>query len=254
MARAKKAGEITGSSLADAAYHRLRGEIVECRLLPGQRLTESWLSERLGAGKTPVREALGRLLQEGLMLVTPRHGYTVAPITLRDVRELFDLRLLVEPAAAEMAAGKVDGQNLAALNKLSAVGYKGGGIDSIRRFVRANSSLHSSISVLSGNRRFARLTAQLLSESERLINYSVKLRPQSERTVGEHRELIEALAKGNSGAARRIVEVHILALREMVIESLLADERFGDWPLQPARRTVHPGQANPRGKTDDNRS
>jgi DNA-binding GntR family transcriptional regulator len=230
--RKKTAAKESRGSLAEKAYRQLRAGIVECSLTPGQRLTESSLSELLKVGKTPVREALRRLVQEGLAQVTPRHGYHVAPITLRDVRELFEMRLLLEPAAAALAAGKVDAATLPALKKLGAIGYRPGGHDSIRRFVSANSALHSRIAELSGNRRFSRLTVQLLSESERLINYGVQLHPQSERTVEEHRELIEALAKGNSGAARHIVEIHIRALREMVIESLISDTRFGEWPLQ----------------------
>ncbi len=234
MNRGAKTSRESRDSLADTAYRQLRAQIVECSLTPGQRLTESALAVRLEVGKTPVREALRRLVQEGLALVTPRHGYHVAPITIRDVRELFEMRFLIEPAAAALAAGKADATTLSALKKLGAIGYRPGGQDSIRRFIRANSVLHSKIAELSGNRRFARLTAQLISESERLINYGVQLHPQSERTVEEHGELIEALARGNSGAARHIVETHIRALREMVIESLISDARFGEWPLQPS--------------------
>jgi DNA-binding GntR family transcriptional regulator len=108
-----------GRSLAEKAYHRLRLAIVECQLAPGERLTEAAIAQRLRVGKTPAREALRRLVLEGLAGVTPRHGYTVAPITLRDVQELFDLRLLLEPAAAALAAGHREPAALSRLRKLS---------------------------------------------------------------------------------------------------------------------------------------
>jgi DNA-binding GntR family transcriptional regulator len=210
-------------SLAERAYQRLRLAIIECRFGPGERLTEAAIAHHLRVGKTPAREALRRLVLEGLARVTPRHGYTVAPITLRDVQELFDLRLLLEPAAAELAAGTQDASSLSRLRRLSRLGYDTGGRNSIREFVRANTELHVQIARLCGNRRFAELIAQMLAESERLINFGVLLRPQSERTVAEHRRLIEALENGDAASARRVAEEHIRATRQMVVESLISD-------------------------------
>src|SRR5919197_450469 len=92
---------VAAESLADQAYARIRRRIVGCELAPGDQVTESQLVETHGIGKTPVREALQRLAQEGLVQPIRRHGYRVAPITLRDVRDLFGLRLIIQPAAAE---------------------------------------------------------------------------------------------------------------------------------------------------------
>jgi DNA-binding GntR family transcriptional regulator len=225
-----------GHSLAEKAYHRLRLAIVECQLAPGERLTEAAIAQRLRVGKTPAREALRRLVLEGLARVTPRHGYTVAPITLRDVQELFDLRLLLEPAAAALAAGHREPAALSRIRKLSRLGYNEGGRDSIRKFVRANTELHAQIACLSGNHRFAELITQLLAESERLINFGVLLRPQSERTVDEHQRLIDALENGDAGSARLVAEEHIRATRQMVVESLISDTRLREVSIT---RTKH---------------
>ncbi len=213
-------------SIAEKAYQRLRLAIVECRLPPGQRLTEASIAQQLQVGKTPAREALRRLVVEGLARVTPRHGYTVAPITLRDVQELFELRILIEPAASALASGRIERASLTLLKNLSRIGYAQGERDSVRKFVRANTVFHAHIAYLSGNCRFAQLVTQLLSESERLINFGVLLHPQSERTVDEHRRLIEALAGGDAAAARRIMEEHVQTTRQMVVESLISDARL----------------------------
>jgi DNA-binding GntR family transcriptional regulator len=229
-----------GRSIAERAYQRLRLAIVECRLAPEQRLTEASVAQQLQVGKTPAREALRRLVLEGLARVTPRHGYTVAPITLRDVQELFDLRLLVEPAAAALASGNLEAALMSRLKRLSQVGYGEGGRDSVRKFVRANTEFHMQIAHLSGNHRIAQLAAQLLSESERLINFGVLLHPQSERTVDEHRRLFEALASGDANSARQIAEEHIRATRQMVVESLISDTRLREVSITHAKRASHP--------------
>jgi DNA-binding GntR family transcriptional regulator len=226
--------------IAEEAYERLRLAVVECRLAPEQRLTEASIAQQLHVGKTPAREALRRLVLEGLARVTPRHGYTVAPITLRDVQELFDLRLIVEPAAAALASGNLETAFMARLKRLSQVGYGEGGRDSVRKFVHANTEFHTQIAHLSGNHRIAQLVAQLLSESERLINFGVLLHPQSERTVDEHRRLFEALASGDADSASQIAEEHIRATRQMVVESLISDSRLREVSITYAKRASHP--------------
>jgi DNA-binding GntR family transcriptional regulator len=227
-----------GLSLAERAYQRLRLAIVECRFAPGERLTEAAIARRLRVGKTPAREALRRLVLEGLARVTPRHGYTVAPITLRDVQELFDLRLLLEPAAAERAAAHREPPSLSRLKQLGRFGYDAGGRNSIREFVRANSEFHAEVAHLSGNHRVAELIARLLAESERLINFGVLQRPQSERTVGEHQRLIEALESRDARSARRVAEEHIRTTRRMVVESLISDARLREVSITGTARAA----------------
>ncbi len=222
-------------SLAERAYRRLRLAIVECRLVPEQRLTEASIARQLRVGKTPAREALRRLVVEGLARVTPRHGYSVSPITLRDVEELFELRLLVEPAAAALAAGRLDNPARSHLHELSLVGYTEAERDSLRRFVRTNTEFHAQIAFLSGNRRYAALVSQLLAESERLINFGALLHPMSGQTVDEHRRLIEALSDGDADLARRIMEEHVRTTRQMVVSSLISSANLREVPIRAIR-------------------
>jgi len=217
--------------MTERAYQRLRLSIVECRLGPGQRVTEASIAQKLQVGETPAREALRQLVLEGLVRVTPRHGYSVAPITLRDVHELFELRLLIEPAAAAMAARNCQSAFLARLEELSAVGYADGSQDSVRRFLRANTELHSQIAKLSGNHRVAQLMTQLLSESERLINFGMLSHPQSELTVGEHQKLLEALAARDAGGAYQIMDEHVKSTRQMVVESFITNTNLREIPI-----------------------
>ena len=220
-----------GRSIAERAYQRLRLGIVECRLVPGQRLTEASFAAKLHVGETPAREALRRLVLEGLVRVAPRHGYAVAPITLRDVHELFELRLLIEPAMAGLAALHSPASSIAHLRELGQIGYADGSQDSVRKFLRANTEFHEHIAHLSGNERVAHLLSQLLSESERLINFGMLSHPQSESTVDEHQKLIETLANKDAESARTIMERHVATARQMVVESLIANTNLREIPI-----------------------
>ncbi len=84
-------------SLGESAYRQIRADIIACRLAPGQRLTERQLAEELGFGLSPVRDALTRLDQEGLVLTVPRKGYKVTPLTLGSVESLFEVWGLIGP-------------------------------------------------------------------------------------------------------------------------------------------------------------
>src|SRR5918997_618134 len=125
-------------SLTKRTYEALKQDVLTCALRPGAQIFEAELATRYGTSKTPVREALSTLVQEGLVQVLPRRGYLVAPITLRDVQEVFQLRLLLETAAAELAAEHITEEALRQLNALVEVRYTYRDRASYARFLRAN--------------------------------------------------------------------------------------------------------------------
>src|ERR1700753_4105570 len=85
------------------AYERIRRDLLSCRFMPGSTLTEGQLMDAYGIGKSSCRVALVRLVHQGFVRAMPRRGYRVAPITLRDVEEVFELRVQLEPMAARLA-------------------------------------------------------------------------------------------------------------------------------------------------------
>ena len=220
-----------GISAAQFAYERLHREVIECHLPPGERLTETSVAQRLGLGKTPAREALHRLILERLVVVSPRDGYYVAPITIRDLDEVFQLRKIIESAAAKMAAGNPKLSH-ARLKKLGFMKCRASDRDSLRAFVRANTAFHIEIAHLSGNRQMEQIIAQLLAASDRFVNLGMMHRPgQAEGTLVQHRELVAAIIRGDGGLASQIAEEHIEATYRMIIDGLLSDTRLRDTPI-----------------------
>jgi DNA-binding GntR family transcriptional regulator len=96
--------------LREVAYRQLRDGIVKCRLVPGQRLTERQLAAETGLGISPVREALIRLDQDGLVRTLPRKGYQVKPLTIKDVDDLFSYFGLLGPEMVRLGAARATGQ------------------------------------------------------------------------------------------------------------------------------------------------
>jgi DNA-binding GntR family transcriptional regulator len=105
--------------LNERAYELMRLDILTFRLKPGEKTSERLLAERYGLGMAPIRAALPRLMQEGFVEKTTERGTFIAPLTLRGVRETYQMRYLLEPAAAELAA--VRGMDSARLDRLKKV-------------------------------------------------------------------------------------------------------------------------------------
>src|ERR671926_1601027 len=114
---------VTIPLLTERAYEQLRRDIISCSIRPGTEISEAQLCSQYNLGKAAVRVALTRLSHDGLVRAIPRRGYMVSPITLQDIHDVFELRLMLEPAAARMAAGKVSTQKLKMYDDVCRAGY-----------------------------------------------------------------------------------------------------------------------------------
>jgi DNA-binding GntR family transcriptional regulator len=206
----------------DAAYESLKRRILQCELSPGQELREAALAESAGFGRTPVREALRRLVQEGFVEVRPRQGYRVAPITLASVHDVFELRLLLEPAAVELAIRRAPREAITALHDLAHAHYVHGDQESYERFIVDNLNLHVQIAESTGNQRLAHMLRNLLEEMQRLFFLSLDARDSSTEQMHEHHELYDAMLAGDIDTARGIVVDQIEQSRQRVIDALVS--------------------------------
>ena len=207
--------------LTDRAYERIKHDIMTCAITPGTEVSEPQLCTHYRLGKAPVRMALIRLAHDGLLRAIPRRGYMVTAITLKDIHDVFELRLMLEPQAAHMAAGKVDVQRLRVLDEACRPGYQSDDIKSITRFLEANKAFHVANAQATGNGRLAIMVSQLLDQMTRLLHLSLGLRNRSQEMQHEHRALVKALARGDSETAERISREQIEAARGMVLSAIM---------------------------------
>jgi DNA-binding GntR family transcriptional regulator len=203
------------SEKTSEAYERLRHAIMRLELAPGAGVSEAQLVEEFGLSKAAVRAALARLRAEGLVVVEPRRAHVVAPLTLRDVIEIYDLRLQLEPAAAEAAAGQMDSGEIARLRALAEV-------DDLDAFLSANHTIHLAITQAAGNRRAARILERLLDDSERAQLVALRAGAASGglRARQEHQAVLAAIEAGDGPRARELMAQAIGTFRDELVGSL----------------------------------
>lgn len=206
-------------SLTDHAYSVVKERIIECAWMPGMILVESQLARELDVSKTPIREALQRLVQDRLLEPISRVGYRVAPITIEDVGHQFHMRRILEGEAAQLAAARVDEAALASLGALNSPWIQGDH-SSYSTFLRRNQRFHTMIAELSGNPRIAAWLGSLLDEQTRVLHLGIVLEPEPDRIVNEHAELLSALANRDGYLSRLLAETQVIRSRDMVLQAL----------------------------------
>jgi DNA-binding GntR family transcriptional regulator len=183
--------------------------ILDNALPPGVQRLEAELAMELGMSRTPVREAMLKLQQEGLVAVTPRHGMRVLPLSAADMRDIYDVLESLEPKAAELLArrGLAPAQLAplhAACDAMDAAlqaGDRGA-------WAAADEAFHRGLLALCGNRRLAAMVGQVSDQSHRARMLTLNLRPLPAASTAEHRAIMVAIAAGDGDGARELFRLH----------------------------------------------
>lgn len=207
-------------NLSEKAYEQIRHEIITCILAPGQQINQSEIAERLNLGITPVREALTRLSHDGLVTSLPRFGYLVSPITLNDLNELFELRLILETAAVHLAVQRADDAQLQEIASQADFTYHYKEIEDHTAFLRRNAEFHCAVAGLTGNRRLVETLTDLLDQLTRVFHLGLNLRDSAEEMRLEHLELVSALAKRDAETSQKVIIEQINRSRQRILEAL----------------------------------
>jgi GntR family transcriptional regulator, rspAB operon transcriptional repressor len=204
-------------SLTEQVYDALKREILTAQLRPSQPLIENDLAARFGVSKTPIREALRLLVQDGWIVVLPRKGYLVRPLSLEDVREVFALRLMLEPqVAAEAASHRSD----ALLDRLRAAAA-GAREPSYQGAMRAARAFHLTVAEAAGSGRLSRVLEALLDEVERLLHLMPQLTDRITSMVepAAHERIIAAIAAGDAEQAAAHMRAHLAEVSQLLVDS-----------------------------------
>ena len=171
--------------LREVVCEAIRDAIREGLLCPGERIMEITLAEQLGVSRTPVREALRKLELEGYVVMMPRRGTYVADMSVRDICEIFEIRTALESLSNGLAAEHITEDELEHLQRLLVI--IGGHI----------------------NGRLVGIISNLRDQLTRFRTLSMSYPGRLEATLEEHRAIVEAIATGDSKAARKAAQRHM---------------------------------------------
>jgi DNA-binding GntR family transcriptional regulator len=217
----------SGNTSKDLIYQEIRCSIIMGHRKPGERLDLEALSKNYGTSVTPVRDALQMLSQEDLVTIKPRSGYFVTHITLKRLRDLLELREILEVASTERAATRITDEQLEQLENVHA-GYTDEDDESHARYAAENRHFHYLIAKASGNHELAETLGHL---HDRLARFIVMCRV-GETLAARHARLIEALRTRDPAMARQAMVNEINETRETILECVIQEEgaywRLGD--------------------------
>ena len=198
--------------LRDVVFNTLRQAILKGELKPGERLLEIALAERLGVSRTPVREAMRKLEQEGLVVMIPRRGAQVASITEKDLNDVLEVRIALENVAIEKACKLITEDELGRL-------WEG----NLVRLAETDVAFHEIIYQASDNKRLNQVLNNL---REQMYRYRVEyLKEEQTRNllVSEHEELVKAIREGDVQKAQDISFHHLENQRKAIIRTIRAE-------------------------------
>ena len=225
------AGVSGKANKAESIYRLLKSEIEQGVFAPGQTLGEVMLVERTGASRTPVREALRRLAAEGLVDFTPRVGATVARISLQSARELFDFRMVLEPAAMRLVAERISRNPdlretfVAFDGRLAQLRSESPSTDRTRRFYELAEEFDRAIAAATPNSYLTRSILELRPHTARLRKLAHAAPERLEVSLVEHQLMCHALMDGDPDAAAATCKHHLQQTIETIFDALLTDTR-----------------------------
>jgi DNA-binding GntR family transcriptional regulator len=225
-------GALSGRrTMTDAVYEQLKTAIVELRIPPGAPLREAEIAQGLSVSKTPVREALGRLEQDGLVTLNSFRSATVTDYTARDLQEIYELREIIEVAAARAAAESMSEKGLADLGRIASEcvrlnaqggagggGSAGGATELVQLISEFDTVLYEEVT----NRRIRAILENLAAHLARIGRLTTEIPGRIDASVREHAQIYEAIERRDPETASRFMRDHIRSVRDDQLRALPA--------------------------------
>jgi len=227
-------GRIPRSNLGETIYLQLWERILARRLHPGEKLSDLKLSRELGVSRTPVREALQRLVSDGIVRAEPNRGFYIATFSSRDIAEVYDLRAALEGMALRLSAPRLTPEDIqVALDQFEEIERLVGAsrtdeewLESTRRFLETDRGFHRLLVERSENLRLETIMEGLWAQIAVFQRAGLFRRSWLDVALSDHRRIISALKAGQFDEASVFLGEHIEHVKRLVID--LADPNPGN--------------------------
>jgi len=203
----------------EKAYAAIKKAILQGDIQEGAFLSEAEIMARYRIGRTPFREACNRLHHEGLLQAVPRHGYLVPEISFQSVRDLFEVRLVLEAAIAEFAAVRATDQEIKELRNLASEAPVKAGLEneSVRFIIEANIRFHLQLAKTARNRNLLELLTRNLEAGERLMYIELRSSRFRDRELqAVHGLIVDALETRDPQVVREAVLDDIIQAQQVI--------------------------------------
>lgn len=204
--------------LRDVVFENLRKAILEGRLKSGQRLMEVQLAEQLGVSRTPVREAIRKLELEGLVVMLPRKGAYVANISVKDLRDVLEIRASLEGLGASLAAERRTDEDINVLEEIEAEFEQAVKTEDIDVLLKKDVEFHEFIFKAANNKKLEKMINSLWEQVQRFRTTYVSDPNSSISLIDEHQNILNSIKEGNIINAKKYATEHIKKAEEFMLE------------------------------------
>lgn len=194
----------------------------------GEHLSVEQLTKSYQTSKTPIREALKLLHAHQLVDIIPRVGYFTSQPTVKDVQDMFDVRLILESGSARLAARRIRQQDLATLEEMHAT-YVPGDASTYLPWIQYNREFHCMIAQATGNAELARMIGHVVDRLQRAQWLRLDLPPSPQNAMAGHRRIVEALRRKDAEVAEAAMIADIAAARDAALSKIV--ESPGEWDI-----------------------
>lgn len=224
---------LRSASLASAAQQEIEQLILSGQLLPGTKLTEAWLSERLGISRGPIREAFRRLEEGGLVRQEKNRGVFVREIPVEEAVEIYDLRAVMDELIGRRLAASITPEQLRQARALADQMEQAARRTDADAYHQLNLQFHDALVDFTGNRKLAAVYRKLVNELALFRRRNLNDRSVLPHSAAEHRHILKVIAAGDAELAGRAMYEHVIESKERMLK------------LQNEQRP--PAKAEPRG-------
>ena len=213
MKKMERTLNTTNRDLKNLAYEIIREKLINCQYKPGTMLNETQLSEDLGFSRTPIRQALNRIEQEGFIRVLPKKGIYVTDISLNDVRQIFQVRLEIEPVTLKMAGPVLPEEELLTFRRKFL-----GEDPAVRADFRLDTAMHLFIIEHCGNRFIIDMMRKVFDINTRIIISTKQHELKIHDACKEHLEVLDLLLSRDFPKAQQAMYRHIESCKNAALD------------------------------------
>ncbi len=203
-------------SLKDKSYVYIKNKIVNCEYMPGDYLDEKQLIEEIGASRTPIREALNKLEQENLINILPKKGVVVSNISYKDVVDIWELRMIIEPPILTSLKDKID------IEVIKQFKEDCNSVNTADELDEYDDKIHGYFTSLYSNYYLSDLLDTIATQTHRIRHLTTRNIPNTlSTTFDEHNAIFDALLNNEFELASELMYLHLSKAKERTVNSLL---------------------------------